>query len=327
MSGAHEIIPGLTPETPDPLLPDETQVLAAPPRSRGKHAATRARAAARGSASARHGQRARMADAHPLRPGAGGRRAHGAGGRGAVVSPASSPLVAAAAAREWHRLVGAPNFGFEAIVTAVTIAGTLAAMVLGKDSIGGWAILLLFPGAAAVGAIAKWRGTSVAWNAAGPLYLGLPSACFVALDLFARHNSYVVFVIFVITWAADTGALLTGKVIGGPKLAPSISPNKTWAGLMGGIVLPALFGAALVAILGGDAQSATLFAIALALVGHAGDLFESWVKRRVGRKNSGGLIPGHGGMLDRIDGALFIGVAAGIAVFVFDVDPLFGALK
>ncbi len=326
MSGAHEIIPGLTPETPDPLLPDETQVLAAPPEavaSTPPPAPEPPRAAA---------PQPDMVNAlewptrilFALVLVAVALMALGAGG---LWFAGFVALVAAAAAREWHRLVGAPNFGFEAIVTAVTIAGTLAAMVLGKDSIGGWAILLLFPGAAAVGAIAKWRGTSVAWNAAGPLYLGLPSACFVALDLFARHNSYVVFVIFVITWAADTGALLTGKVIGGPKLAPSISPNKTWAGLMGGIVLPALFGAALVAILGGDAQSATLFAIALALVGHAGDLFESWVKRRVGRKNSGGLIPGHGGMLDRIDGALFIGVAAGIAVFVFDVDPLFGALK
>ncbi len=320
MSGAHEIIPGLTPETPDPLLPDETQVLAAP---------AAAVAVEPPPAPAPQPELVNALEwptriLFALVLVAVALMALGAGG---LWFAGFVALVAAAAAREWHRLVGAPNFGFEAIVTAVTIAGTLAAMGLGKDTIGGWAILLLLPGAAAVGGIAKWRGTSVAWNAAGPLYLGLPSACFVALALYRPLGGYIVFVIFVITWAADTGALVTGKVIGGPKLAPSISPNKTWAGLMGGIVLPALFGAALVAILGGDAQSATLFAIALALVGHLGDLFESWVKRRVGRKNSGGLIPGHGGMLDRIDGALFIGVAAGIAVFIFGLDPLFGALR
>lgn len=106
-------------------------------------------------------------------------------------------------------------------------------------------------------------------------------------------------------WATDSGAYAAGRSIGGPKLAPRISPKKTWAGLIGGMASSALVGW-LVAVIFGAARPdlALLAGAVLAVVGQAGDLFESAIKRRYDVKDSGQLIPGHGGILDRIDGLL-----------------------
>jgi len=115
-------------------------------------------------------------------------------------------------------------------------------------------------------------------------------------------------------WATDIGAYAAGRSIGGPKLAPRISPKKTWAGLIGGMAASALVGW-LVALTVGAAMPvlALLMGAVAAVVGQAGDLFESAVKRRYNVKDSGQLIPGHGGILDRIDGLLV--AAPVLAVF------------
>jgi phosphatidate cytidylyltransferase len=123
--------------------------------------------------------------------------------------------------------------------------------------------------------------------------------------------------LFVAVWTADTGALLFGRMIGGPKLAPVLSPNKTWAGFLGGTLAAGTAEALYAGILGGNALSGLMLGIFLALVGHCGDLFESWVKRQFHAKNTGHLIPGHGGMLDRIDSILFAApLYAALVVFV-----------
>ncbi len=135
----------------------------------------------------------------------------------------------------------------------------------------------------------------VAVGMAGLMWLrDLPT---VGLPLFL----YVMFAI----WATDIGAYAAGRSIGGPKLAPRISPKKTWAGLIGGMISASLFGW-LVALAFGAARPDIALAVgaAVAVVGQAGDLFESAVKRRYNVKDSGQLIPGHGGILDRIDGLL-----------------------
>ena len=123
-------------------------------------------------------------------------------------------------------------------------------------------------------------------------------------DLPAAGLSLFLFVLIAI-WATDIGAYAAGRSIGGPKLAPRISPKKTWAGLIGGMASSALFGW-LVALAFGAARPDIALAVgaAVAVVGQAGDLFESAVKRRYNVKDSGQLIPGHGGILDRIDGLL-----------------------
>jgi phosphatidate cytidylyltransferase len=106
-----------------------------------------------------------------------------------------------------------------------------------------------------------------------------------------------------IVWATDIGAYFAGRAIGGPKLAPTISPNKTWAGLIGGMVSAVVAGG-VIAYLAQLPATALFLAAPLAVVAQGGDLLESWMKRRAGVKDSGRLLPGHGGVLDRLDGAL-----------------------
>ncbi|KAA0575299.1 phosphatidate cytidylyltransferase [Azospirillum sp. Sh1] len=139
----------------------------------------------------------------------------------------------------------------------------------------------------------------------GVLYVAVGMAGLMWLrDLPESGLSLFLFVLIAI-WATDIGAYAAGRSIGGPKLAPRISPKKTWAGLIGGMASSALFGW-LVALAFGTARPDIALAVgaAVAVVGQAGDLFESAVKRRYNVKDSGQLIPGHGGILDRIDGLL-----------------------
>lgn len=119
--------------------------------------------------------------------------------------------------------------------------------------------------------------------------------------------------IVLCTWATDTGAYVVGRLAGGARLAPSISPGKTWSGLIGGMAWAAVVSAAVGYIfnLGGTASLAVIGA-GLAVIGQIGDLLESAAKRSAGLKDSGTLIPGHGGLLDRIDGLIAIVVAVAL---------------
>jgi phosphatidate cytidylyltransferase len=122
----------------------------------------------------------------------------------------------------------------------------------------------------------------------------------------------VIFFLFMIVWSADTAAYFTGRAIGGPKLAPSISPGKTWAGFAGGLIAPTLlaFGFALWL---GDTSAIVLGAIGavLAVASQLGDLAESAIKRNFHVKDSGNILPGHGGLFDRVDGLIGAALAAG----------------
>lgn len=113
--------------------------------------------------------------------------------------------------------------------------------------------------------------------------------------------------LLAVVWATDTGAYFAGKQIGGPKLAPRLSPSKTWAGLGGGVLSAAAIGGLLAFFFHfpPTALYGVLIGGLLAIVAQAGDLFESWMKRQAGIKDSSGLIPGHGGILDRVDGLTF----------------------
>jgi len=115
-------------------------------------------------------------------------------------------------------------------------------------------------------------------------------------------------------WSTDIGGYVAGRTIGGPKLAPRISPNKTWSGFAGAIVGAVIFGGLVALLFGAEMPLlAGAFAGVLAIVAQMGDLFESAIKRKFGVKDSGRLIPGHGGMLDRVDG--LIAAAPVLAVF------------
>jgi len=232
-------------------------------------------------------------------------------------------LVASAAAREWHRMVSGDKYVLEILATACAIAASLISA--GAAQHGLWPAWFLAVGSILAGLAAYANGANVLWNGSGAIYVGVPALSLVLLRSEIANGLASVLVVFIAIWTSDTGALILGRLIGGPKLAPALSPNKTWAGFLGGGSLAAASLAFCAALRGGNAWKAAFLGLGLALAGHAGDLFESWVKRRVGRKNSGGLIPGHGGVLDRIDSTLFVAPLAACLVFVFGLDLLVGA--
>lgn len=231
-------------------------------------------------------------------------------------------LAALAAAREWHRMVGTERYGREWIATSLSIVGAVAAVMLSPSL--SWPIAILGAGALLAAALGATRGVPISWSVLGPLYIGIPASALVGLREYATHAEWIVLGIFIVIWSADTGALAAGRIFGGPKLIPSLSPSKTWSGLIGGLALPAILAACYVSAFGGSALRGFAFGLLLAAAGHSGDLFESWVKRRVGRKDSGESLPGHGGVLDRLDSTLFVAPLAAALVFVFGVSQLFG---
>ncbi len=141
------------------------------------------------------------------------------------------------------------------------------------------------------------RRITLAW---GALYI-LPS--YVALIMLrgAEGGRRTVLFLMLVVWAGDIGAYLVGRLVGGPRLAPRISPGKTWSGAAGGTVCAILAG---VAVAPAHPAASSLLALALSMVAQAGDLLESAIKRHFGVKDSGWLIPGHGGLLDRLDGVI-----------------------
>ena len=195
---------------------------------------------------------------------------------------------------------------------------------------GGVAFALLVA-AAALGLAFEWlalcrqpvaRRGGVALRAAGLLFVALAAVSL----LFLRADPVVgradvVFVV-VVVWAADIGAYLVGRMLGGPRLAPRISPGKTWSGGLGGLAAAVAAGLVVAAFLAEPLGSAgtgwrtAVVAAAIAVVGQAGDLLESFVKRRLEVKDSGHLIPGHGGLFDRLDAILAAAVAAAALALV-----------
>lgn len=159
-------------------------------------------------------------------------------------------------------------------------------------------------------------------------YVILPLIGLLWLRLDPEFGRVAIFWLLIVVWATDTFAYFFGRAIGGPKLAPRLSPNKTWAGLIGG-----MFGAGLVGAIAaiwlnlGSPAILALVSAALAVIAQAGDILESALKRRAGVKDSGKLIPGHGGILDRVDGLVTAAVAAAvIALLHGSVSPGAGVL-
>lgn len=208
---------------------------------------------------------------------------------------------------EWHGLLARDL----RLLGYVAIGGT-AALVAASS----WNVLFSFGffalGAAIAASVSgKRRGLDLALLGFGPIYVGLPAVALLMLR--AEFGFDATLWVFVLVWATDIGAYASGRSIGGPKLMPRVSPNKTWAGLLGGMTCAALVGIAGTGI--ADLANApwpilAVLGAAIAVIAQVGDLFESAIKRRVGAKDSSRLIPGHGGLLDRVDGVLTAAPAA-----------------
>lgn len=231
---------------------------------------------------------------------------------------------------EWRRLVGGGSFTMDGLVLMVGLIGAVGAATYGQYFLSMtmlcFVAVIFFMSTAVKRLISKQQkhspdiegvaapGRSM-WLAVGAFYIGIPSLALIWLrgPVGVNAGPEIVFWLFFVVWAADIGAYAAGRLIGGPKLAPSISPNKTWAGLMGAVVSAAAIGVAASVILeiGGGIRLA-IFSGLLGLVSQGGDLLESAVKRHFDVKDSSGLIPGHGGLLDRVDALLAAAVAAAL---------------
>jgi len=232
--------------------------------------------------------------------------------------------ISIAAAWEWHRMVSAGRgYRMETAINAASLALAVTALMVTRQA---WiAMAVLVAGAALAWKVARDRHEHPLWQAAGVLYLGLPALALVSLRTFEPRGATIIIGMFLIVWATDSGALIFGNLIGGPRMAPVLSPSKTWAGTIGGSITAALVYAAFVVFfLEGNGWKGALFALVFSIAAHLGDLFESFVKRRFGTKDSGAVIPGHGGVLDRMDSTLAAGIAMAVLVFVVHVHPLFG---
>ena len=233
-------------------------------------------------------------------------------------------------AREWHRMVRVPAkaaiadqqpLHSQTAITGATIALAVTALCFKLAPL---AFVLLAAGTAASFVWARRQDDNPFWHAGGVLYLGLPTLALVGLRVLSAQGALTVLGLFLIVWATDTGALVFGKLIGGRKLAPKLSPGKTWAGTIGGSITAAMVFGLYIAFFGFEAVPAMVYAFAFSFVAHGGDLFESLVKRRFGFKDSGGLIPGHGGVLDRVDSLFAASVVLALLVFGLHFNPMFG---
>ena len=212
-------------------------------------------------------------------------------------------LAALGVAWEWQRLVGGARLWGRVGLAALALAAAEPFAVRGIGHNVEWALLALVAGAAAVGSISDRdrRG----WSALGVLYAG---GLLVGLSLLRASPAYglqAVLWLFAIVWGTDVMAYFGGRLVGGPKLWPSVSPGKTWSGALIGVGLGAMLGTLLAGLTAPAAiKWLPMFAFGLvaAACAQGGDLFESAMKRRAGVKDSSRLIPGHGGLMDRLDG-------------------------
>jgi len=225
---------------------------------------------------------------------------------------------------EWGRVVRGEEFGLSFVVHAGTIivAGVLAAVglpALGVVAVAiGGIILLVMP-----------LGPRQAMSAAGVAYVGFPTVAMLWLRADASLGFVAILFIFAIVWGSDIGAFVAGRTIGGPKLWPRVSPNKTWAGFLGALTTGLVSGLIFAQVVPGSSSLVLgTNGVLLAFVAQMGDLAESALKRQFGIKDSSAIIPGHGGVMDRADSTVAVSVAVSIlALLVNPASParaLFG---
>lgn len=209
---------------------------------------------------------------------------------------------------EWSDLQGVPPQTKRLAQYALSVPLAIMMPVIGAGA--GFLSLGLLIGAAFFVVIV----TRLPGLARGIFYVGVP---IMALLLIRRQEEGVMFTLWALAlvWACDIGAYAAGRFIGGPKLAPAISPNKTWAGLAGGVAAASLFATAMHVHYGLPLRL-TLATPVLAVLAQAGDLYESWLKRQAGVKDSGTLLPGHGGVLDRLDGLVPVAPVAALLILL-----------
>ncbi|HEX5238431.1 MAG TPA: phosphatidate cytidylyltransferase [Sphingomicrobium sp.] len=197
-----------------------------------------------------------------------------------------------------------------------TLTGLLLIVVALLTAVAGGTIFALFVAAVATAMFYEWtrltRGWRTVWYAGGFVYALIPALALLWIRERDQHGLELLLWTFIVTWSTDIGAYFAGRRFGRTKLAPTISPGKTVEGLCGGVAAAFLVGGAWTLA---NHLGAALLVLApvLALAAQAGDLFESGMKRRAAVKDSGHWLPGHGGVLDRLDGLVPVAVLTAAA--------------
>lgn len=214
---------------------------------------------------------------------------------------------------EWARM-SEPDALVPAFLFA--LVGSLGAVMFSSWQELGYAVAWMIS-CAVLSAFRRRSLTGVIETAGGAIYIGLPCAIFLWLRNRAPEGLETILALFAVIWAADIFAYFAGKVIGGPKIARGLSPNKTWSGIVGGTLAGAAAGYGCGYLFHVDAELRVAWLAIGAIVaftGLMGDLFESFLKRRFGVKDASKLIPGHGGVLDRIDSLMAASLLVGAAL-------------
>lgn len=222
---------------------------------------------------------------------------------------------------EWARICGAGRFGLAGWAMEVSVVAALIALYLGHPGI---SVALLAVAAAGFAVLGR-AGARANWVylAVGVALVGAFCIAFLVIRAAPEYGrTYALWLLFAV-WITDTGAYFSGRAIGGPRLAPRISPKKTWAGLVGGTLCAAVWSALWLPREDGMTLPLAIAAGLLAgLLAQAGDLSVSVVKRRFGVKDASGLVPGHGGVLDRLDGMLLTAPALALVLALLSIEGM-----
>jgi phosphatidate cytidylyltransferase len=238
--------------------------------------------------------------------------------------------VAVAGARmsfEWERIVHGRGLTWAALIHGATV---VLAVILMWQKLPLFALAAILMGMTTTVSFAALRRVDPNWSLVGIPYIALPTAAFMWLGMHEPMlpgaidaGPAILIWMLLSIWATDIGAYLCGNAFGGPKLWPSLSPKKTWSGLLGGVVAAAVAGGlAALFFTAPSPLTAALISMVMSVIAQLGDLIESALKRRFKVKDAGGLIPGHGGALDRLDSHLAVAAATALLTLVFPGGPL-----
>jgi phosphatidate cytidylyltransferase len=210
---------------------------------------------------------------------------------------------------EWLTIIGAA--GERRVVASGVAALAIAGLCLATGQIDASLVAL----ALGLAGVAMLSSAQPIWPGGGFFYAAAAQVASVLVRLDQVYGFVALILILLVVWATDIGGYFVGRGIGGPKLWPRVSPGKTWAGAIGGFAASLIVAAGFAALGLGKTVPLLLLGAALSIVSQLGDLFESAVKRRFGVKDSSHIIPGHGGLLDRLDG--FVAAVVMAAIFGF----------
>jgi len=225
-------------------------------------------------------------------------------------------IAGSAMAWEWGRLCGRQTSDSREFPLIVIM---LAAIGLAASGYFVAAVVVAVVGAVAGGLL---RPTEPLWAGMGMLWIAGGLIAFLWLATPPQGGRETLLWLLGVVWATDILAYAAGKTIGGPKLAPGLSPNKTWAGFAGGILGAMAMGGTFATLTPASSAFLIVASLGLSVVAQAGDLAESQAKRHFGVKDSSGLIPGHGGFLDRLDGLIAASIASAMLALALGASPL-----